>query len=233
MSYLHWNQQTITDFSAENVERMYADGYVFTRLGKGVMHQTRSARIDLSKFELSSENRRILKKCENLDITSIPLPLSKGESERGLSYDWQIGKMAKDFYKLRNADFSANKVKELITDPKKSNFNSLLIYSGQTTVNEFMGYVIGFETKNIFHYSYPFYDLALPRDTGLGMMLLAIQRSKSEGQKFFYLGSLQRPSDSYKLQFAGFEWFTPSNTEGFDGKEWQTDIEKAKQILNL
>ena len=52
--YLTWAEKTITDFSDANINSLYNEGYVFTRIGKGVMQQTRSVRIDLSKFELSS-----------------------------------------------------------------------------------------------------------------------------------------------------------------------------------
>jgi arginyl-tRNA--protein-N-Asp/Glu arginylyltransferase len=55
---------------------------------------------------------------------------------------------------------------------------------------------------------------------GLGMMTKAIQWAKENGLKYVYLGSLQRPTDTYKLQFSGLEWF--------DGKEWSTDLEKVK-----
>jgi hypothetical protein len=95
---------------------------VFTRKDKGVMQQTRSLRIDLSKFKLSSENRRILKKNEPLLLRpdTIPYP----------DYTWAIGKMGKDFYTTKFGDgtFSANKIKELVTDENKSNFNRLLSY---------------------------------------------------------------------------------------------------------
>ena len=91
MNYLHWNEITITDFSEKNVADMYDRGYVFTRIGKGVMHQTRSVRIDLGRFALSSENRRVLKKTENiLGPEPVGLPVS--------SYDFKIAKLAKDFY---------------------------------------------------------------------------------------------------------------------------------------
>ncbi|MDP2593542.1 MAG: hypothetical protein Q8P52_02760 [bacterium] len=226
--YLHWDQKTITDFSPESVEALYNNGYVFTRLGKGVMHQTRSARIDLSKFELSSENRRILKKCEGLEMEKLPLPLSLSSDDTRYAihdtrYSWPIGKMAKDFYQSRGAEFSANKVKELLTDNSKSNFNCLLRYTLHATRHT-SSYAICYDSPNIFHYSYPFYDINAPKDTGLGMMLLAIQKAKEDGRKYFYIGSLQRHSDTYKLQFEGMEWF--------DGNEWNTDMEAIKKLLD-
>src|SRR3989344_7272546 len=90
--YLTWNEKTVTDFSDTNIERMYATGYVFTRKGKGDIQQTRSLRVDLHKFELSSENRRVLARTSKLGIRNYEL------WDGSFKYDWQIGKMAKDFY---------------------------------------------------------------------------------------------------------------------------------------
>lgn len=187
---------------------MYDQGFVFTRIGKGVMHQTRSVRIDLSKFNLSSENRRILKK--GLDISlahsSIPYP----------NYSWEIGKLAKDFYDAKaDSSFSANKIRELITT--SDNFNSLLLFSD-------LGYAICYENKKVLHYCYPFYNLEKSsKDMGLIMMTKTIADAKERGLSYVYLGSLQRPNDTYKLQFEGIEWF--------DGKEWKSDVEEVKKIL--
>jgi arginyl-tRNA--protein-N-Asp/Glu arginylyltransferase len=209
MEYLHWNEEKITDFSDANITKMYNRGFVFTRIDKGVMHQTRSVRIDLSKFEPSSENRRVLKKVEGMEIEAFDLPYP--------AYSWELGKLAKDFYeeKFGPGIMSANKIKEMMTGDL--NFNFLLKFGND-------GYVICYKNPEIFHYSYPFYDLTeSPKDMGLGMMTKAIQGVKKKGHKYMYLGSLQRPTDTYKLQFAGLEWF--------DGKEWSADLKKVKTIL--
>lgn len=215
MNYLHWKEQTISDFSEANIAAQYDHGFVFTRIGKGVMHQTRSVRIDLSKFELSSENRRMLKKISEYDKQSLDLPLKE--------YDFKTAKLAKDFYekKFGHGIMSAQKVKEMLTDGAKSNFNEVLVYS---KLNKPLGYSICYENEQMVHYSYPFYDLDLaPKDMGLGMMTSAINWAKENGLKYIYLGSLQRPTDTYKLQFSGLEWF--------DGKDWQTDTTSLKEIL--
>ncbi len=216
MKYLHWNEQTITDSSDKAISDAYNAGYVFTRLGKGKMQQTRSIRIDLSAFELSSENRRILKKMSGLTIQDMHLPLPVD------SYDFKIGKLAKDFYekKFGAGIMSAQKIKEMLTDSDKSNFNTVLKYTETSPI----GFSICYTNKDILHYSYPFYDLNAPKDTGLGMMTLAIQYAKEHGLKYIYLGSLQRPTDTYKLQFSGIEWF--------DGTSWNTNIEEVKKLLN-
>ncbi|MBI4992913.1 MAG: hypothetical protein HZC26_02145 [Candidatus Magasanikbacteria bacterium] len=216
--YLKWAEQTITDFSDSNINSLYNQGYLFTRVGKGVMNQTRSIRIDLKKFKLTSENRRILKKTEDIGLRTYDLPIE--------DYDWSIGKMAKDFYetKFGKGIFSANKTKELLTS-NQSNFNKFFIYKNKTDI---AGYCIALETNKIIHYAYPFYLLSpisylLNPNTGLGMMLKAVIYAKESGKKYIYLGSAQRPTDTYKLQFEGLEWF--------DGKGWKTDIDELKKIL--
>lgn len=217
MKYLHWQEKTLNNASEDAVTKAYNAGFVFTRLGKGVMHQTRSVRIDLAKFELTSENRRILKKTDGLGIDVVTLPLRDG------GYDWSLGKLAKDFYdtKFEPGIMSAQKIKELLTDESKSNFNTLITFSKDETA---IGHAICYQNNSLLHYSYPFYDLkSAPKDIGLGMMIRAIQYAKSAGMKYIYLGSLQRPGDIYKLQFSGLEWF--------DGEKWQTDLDAAKAII--
>jgi phosphoglycerate kinase len=58
---------------------------------------------------------------------------------------------------------------------------------------------------------------------GLGMMLQAIIYAKEKAKKYIYLGSAQRPTDTYKLQFTGIEWW--------NGEIWQTDLDDLKKIL--
>ncbi len=226
MSYLSWNEQTISDFSDNTINHAYHNGYVFTRIKKGLMNQTRSLRIDLSKFNLSSENRRVLRKTDEIQFSLANLPYD--------NYHWSIGKMAKDFYteKFGDGTFSANKVRELLTS-EEGNFNRLFVYA----VNEHneignlkleigscvVGYCITLETNELIHYSYPFYDLSVNvSNFGMGMMLRAIIYAKEHSKKYIYLGSFQRPSDVYKLQFVGLEWF--------DGERWSGDVEKLRDI---
>jgi arginyl-tRNA--protein-N-Asp/Glu arginylyltransferase len=227
MPYLTWNEQTITDFSPEHIQAMYHDGFVCTRPEDGLMKQTRSLRIDLSQFELSSENRRILRKTEDVHMLRQSLPYA--------AYSWEIGKLAKDFYstKFGEGTFSANKAKELLTSGRKD-FNTLLTYSINSSdeiaasptaalSDNVVGYAICVETEELLHYSYPFYDLDAGKNTGMGMMLQALVYAKESGKKYIYLGSAQRPGDTYKFQFAGLEWF--------DGKVWNGDTSTLKRIL--
>lgn len=222
MDYLHWNETTETD-PLKAIE-LYDRGYLYTRINKGVLQQTRSIRINLAHFEPSSENRRVLRKTEHVSLSHHSIPYA--------DYHWSIGKLGKDFYSTKFGDgiMSAQKIKEAITDTTKSNWNKLLTYSielpegGGASDKGFLGYTICFEAGKILHYSYPFYDLKnSPTDMGLGMMTKALVDAKERGLDYVYLGSLQRPTDTYKLQFKGIEWF--------DGTQWQTSIDSAKEIL--
>lgn len=211
--YLKWDEQIIDDFSDANVTDKYSNGWLFTRVGHGIMHKTRSVRIDLKKFNLNSENRRVLKKTTGLDLQVAALPYS--------DYHWSIGKFGKDFYtnKFGDGTFSANKIRELLTEKEKSNFNRLLIFN---YCGKKIGYCVALETDKILHYSYPFYELtsSIP-NLGLGMMLRSILYAKENGKHYVYLGSFQRPTDTYKLQFENIEWF--------DGEEWSKDLAKLKK----
>lgn len=230
--YLKWAKRTLTPEEldspdqvkvAELIENLYAQGYVFTRTGRGAMNQTRSVRIDLSKFELTSENRRILKRTESILPTKPTI--AKIPDETAPNYDWHIHKIGHDFYeqKFGAGIFSANKIKAIVTDPQASSFNSLFKFAANCYCISYISKIPG----GILHYSYPFYDLSIAgeavKDLGLGMMIRAIVWAKENGLAYIYLGSLQRPSDSYKLQFKGLEWF--------DGTEWKNDINKAKGLF--
>lgn len=217
-NYYKTDQITQKDLSQSAIEEKYEKGYVFTRLGKGIMNQTRSLRIKLAEFELSSENKRVLKHVDGLKVEAKPLPLSLED------YDWEISKLAKTFYeaKFGNKTFSTNKARELLTNPFKSNYNSILIYDFG---KERVGYAICFETEKILHYGYPFYRLEeFNNNFGMGMMLLAIQKSKTADRDYMYLGSATKPADKYKLQFKGLEWF--------DGRVWSTDLEELKEKIS-
>jgi arginyl-tRNA--protein-N-Asp/Glu arginylyltransferase len=232
--YFTTGEITITDFTDENIVNMYDNGFVFTRKDKGVMNQTRSLRIDLSVFSLSSENRRVLRHTSDLTLKTIKLPIPISQ------YDYKIQKMAKDFYteKFGEKLFSANKIKEILTDENKSNFNTLIKYSIMESSNAtsnveekdadllpLMGYCICYENSSMLHYCYPFYDyMQYKNNYGLSMMLNAIQLAKNYGLNYFYIGSATRPSDKYKLDFNGLEWF--------DGQQWNQDIEKVKALIS-
>jgi hypothetical protein len=91
-----------------------------------------------------------------------------------------------------------------------------------------IGYCVALETNELIHYSYPFYELRTIgyelSNIGMAMMTKAVLYAKEQGKKYICLGSAQRPTDTYKLQFSGLEWF--------DGTVWSNDIKALKTILD-
>lgn len=215
-SYLCWDQKTVSEVDDTTFAYWYEKGYLATRVGRGILQQTRSIRIDLSVFRLSSENRRVLSKNNNRTCAFHPIPYEL--------YHWRIHKMGKEFYekKFGKNTFSAQKIKELFTTAD-TNFNGVLRYTSDKDT-EATGYCIVRVTPTFLHYAYPFYDPARKESTlGMGMMLQAILLAQKEKKQYVYLGSAQRTSDTYKLQFNGLEWF--------DGNCWQTNVDELKKVL--
>jgi len=210
----------VINLEEKKIIELYSNGYLFTRQSKGTLNQTRSLRINLSLFKVSSENRRILNKNPNLEFIVKSLPLE--------TYSWEIHKLGKDFYSKKFGDhiMSASKIKEMFTEEKKSNMNATFIYTLKESVNK-IGYSLIYINNNIIHYAYPFYDLNIPQvnNLGLAMMTKAIIWSKLSNKQYIYLGSVTDPKSKYKLQFEGLEWW---NNEI---KIWDTNIKKLKNLI--
>ncbi|MCL4392839.1 GNAT family N-acetyltransferase [Patescibacteria group bacterium] len=197
---------------SDDITLLYNEGYVFTRIGVGVMHKIKGLRVNISKFELSSENRRILRKEASVKCIVKKLPYS--------NYTYSIQKMGASFYaeKFGKGVFSAYKIAEIFTKQDNLNFNYVFEFRKD---NKSVGFAISFMNKDIIHYSYPFYDLDLnDRDLGLGMMSKVLEYAKDHDIKYVYLGSVYKKESLYKLQFRGGEWF--------DGYKWRDDLNTLK-----
>ena len=216
-NYLQFAETTVDADNTAEVSAKYNDGYLFTRKAKGNMYQTRSLRLKLAGFEFNSENRRVLRKFPVIEVRELSLPIVRED------YDWKIHKMGKHFYekKFGKGIFSAAKIKTLLTDKEKSNFNLLLRYSLPDGI---AGYAIAYLSSDVFHYAYPFYEFEkYPSNFGMAMMIRAILIAQKSGCSYAYLGSVRSDKDLYKLQFEGLEWF--------DGAAWQTSLEELKRTV--
>lgn len=224
MSYTIFSTHTLEDYNnADLVTEYYSRGFLFGRKFAGFIYETRSLRIDLKKFSLSSENRRVLRKFD-VELKALELPIQE------IVYDWRIHAMGKSFYKQKfeDVDFSANKIKELITRP--GNFNQLFVFSdpalGSENEGRNIGYAICYQNSQMLHYAFPFYDLAHnTSNLGMYMMLQSIIWAQMHGKEYVYLGGVTRPADRYKLQFAGLQWWDHEKSL------WNSDLELVKSYL--
>jgi arginyl-tRNA--protein-N-Asp/Glu arginylyltransferase len=209
--YLKTAETTIDAKNEEVVNDQYSNGFLFGRVSTGYMYQTRSLRIALQDFTLTSENKRVLKN-NDLQINSEDLPLQSVEP-------WRIQKLIKDFYSEKfNVKFSGAKAREILQG--EVNFNKLESFIS----DQVNGFALVYSNSMIKHYAYPFYDLQQnTNNLGMAMMLTSILQAQKEDQGFIYLGGATRPSDKYKLQFKNLQWW--------DGHIWQDDLESLKKIL--
>jgi len=181
------------DLTQDQVSINYSLGNKFNRIAKGNFSKDNVVRINLSKFSISSENRRILNKFNQVEITIESIPLEK--------YNWAIPKLYHDFYfnKFGKKIFSVNRVKDILNG--SLNFNSLLNFSFQ---GQIYGYCIIYINSELIHYSYPVYNLELINTNfGIYMLTKSIIWAKENGLKYIYLGGYSK----YKLQFKGVEVF--------------------------
>ncbi|MCB9790750.1 hypothetical protein H6764_01870 [Candidatus Nomurabacteria bacterium] len=196
----------------DTLKLIYDNGFLPTRIDKRLFYLCRSFRVDLRKFKLSSENRRIQKRNSSLSLEVHRL--------KNFTYSYEIGKLAKDFYteKFGPKTMSAQKAKWLFTS------------GAMTDVIEYKtdGYIVGYclvnKTKKILHYAYPFYKLELNNSNlGMGMMLQAIVYAKEKGLRYAYLGTVYTEASLYKTQFEGGQFF--------NGRAWDSDISLLKEIV--
>lgn len=200
--------------AGDDVDLIYQNGFLPARITTDLFYLARSVRIDLKNFQPTSENRRIERKNNYLSIAKV--------SYKDFKYSYEIGKLGKDFYdaKFGKKIMSAYKLKWLFTSGCCSH---ILVFKDKSK-ERVLGYCPCFESTDILHYAYPFYDISLPyKDLGMGMMLAAIKLAFSEQKKYVYLGTLYTESSLYKLQFKGIEYFT--------GYEWSSDIEELKKLV--
>lgn len=211
-NYHKFDEINIRNLNKSEIEDYYNKGYKLTRIN---LQSTRLIRVNLKDFSLSSENKRILNKYPNVKVELYKLPY--------LNYNWKISKLGHDFYQKKFGEklFSVNKLKSLFLNPEMNSMNSVLVYSEKTNI----GFCLCFNTLNIFHYSYPFYEIKYENSNfGMFMMTSAVKYSKENGYKYIYLGGCNSKKDLYKNQFNGIEWWT--------GENWSKDLALLKSLFN-
>lgn len=174
----------------------------------------RQVRIDLKKFALSSENRRILRKGEG--TSSALIPKTKFEytaARRDFFKTYADIKFGKDVMSYERLDL-------LFSSPITSH---VLVFNGPA--GEEIGTVtLYLEPNALAYYYYSFYDLKYyRRNLGMFMMTSAVAQFAERGFRYLYLGSCYLENALYKTQFAGAEFF--------NGVRWSSDLKELKYLV--
>ena len=175
----------------------------------------RQIRIALGKFTPSSENRRILRKGENITAKLIPRA------------EFEFTPVRREFCKrYTDAKFGASgmgyeRLDSLFNSPVTSH---VLCFTEAATGVEVGLATLYLEGDRMAFFYYAFYDLAhANRSLGLFMMTTAARLFAERGCGHLYLGSCYADNALYKTQFTGFEFC--------NGNAWSANLEELKFIL--
>jgi hypothetical protein len=176
----------------------------------------RQVRVNLAKFEPSSENRRICRKNANIEATLVPREKYDYTPERRQFFktyaDIKFGKDVMSFERLDG----------LFASPIISH---LLVFNETGTGSEVGAATLYLEGNELAYYYYAFYDLNYyARNLGMFMMTSAVALFAGRDIRNLYLGTCYSRTALYKTQFAGAEFF--------NGFRWSDDLDELKFIIS-
>ncbi len=204
----------------EDISPIYDQGFLpytgNTNLEKEVFYMARSLRVNLKAFTDSSENRRICRQIEPLNIKLETIkkedfdlndPVFKSFCEEYISE-----RIGGDKMSLERWDYILN-----------STIGShILKFSNEEKV---MGYILAGIGEKMLHYWFAFFDTDYMKSHSLGkyMMWKAIDWSKETGLDYAYLGTAYKTSALYKIR-------DHKALEFWDGQKWNTDVKLLKEL---
>jgi len=188
----------MSQFNLKNIgdiDENYQNGLLPQRNDKNLFYLQTSCRSNLANFNLSSENRRILRKTEDFTFEKIPL--------KDFVYDLKIQKEIYSWIKSLGWDYPISSVKNVF---KNHIFNYLYIW--KDSQNNTVAYSICYFSKNISHIAYVFYNPELAHgNLPIRLVLQVVIDSQILGLKYCYLGRFSEDSGFYKRNMPGFEYF--------------------------
>lgn len=180
----------------DSVEINYQNGLLPQRNNRDLFYIESSCRSDLSEFQLSSENRRIINKTKEYNYQRIPT--------NELLYTPQLQKTLSLWVKNLGWDFPTNSIKTIFTNHI---FNFVYIWKDQNNIP--VAYSVCYFSENISHIAYVFYDPQLNHSNlPIRLVLQTIIDSQDLGLKYCYLGRFSNDIGYYKRNMPGFQYFT-------------------------
>ena len=187
----------LNNFSA--IEENYQNGLLPQRNSKKLFYQQTSCRSNLSLFNLSSENRRILNKTKNFSFQKVPIS--------DFAYSIDIQKTLFSWIKKLEWNFPISSIKYIFS---KHIFN--YIYIWKDVNNCPVAYSICYFSKTISHIAYVFYNPSLSKtNLPIRLTLQVIIDSYKQKLQFCYLGRFEAKVQGvgyYKRNMPGFEYFS-------------------------
>lgn len=188
----------MTQFNIKNnnsIEANYQIGLLPQRNQKDFWYQESSSRSNLKNFNLSSENRRIIKKTQNFSFQKIQL--------KDFKYNLSIQKKIFNWIKQLEWDFPSSSIKTVFTDHI---FNYLYVWKDEN--NEEIAYSICYFSNTISHIAYVFYNPKYSHSNlPIRLVIQTIIDSHELNLDYCYLGRFSQDTGFYKRNMPGFEYF--------------------------
>lgn len=175
----------------------------------------RQIRIKLNNFRISSENRRILRKCDGIEYKL----LNRDQFE----YSNQWREFCKTYADIKFG-------KDVMTHSRLDSLfqakilTHVLIFIDSENNKEIGLVTLYLEEKSLAYYYYAFYALNYyHRNLGMYMMTSAVNYFKQEHFDFIFLGTCYSNNALYKTQFEGAEFF--------NGFQWSGNLKELKYMV--
>ena len=208
--------------SRMDLDLLYCQGFLpYTgnlKIDYDLFYKSRGLRIDLNNFSDTSENRRVNRKTETLQIQLTIHPIESFT-------DWDAYfEFANRYSEQRiGEDKMPTQRLEYITSRKY--LTHILTFTSNEKV---VGYVLAVLNHNLFHYWFGFYDTALLEKNipiGKWMMWRCIHFAKESGCQYIYLGNGYLETSLYKTRdFKAIEFY--------DGNQWNKELDLLHSLCN-
>jgi arginyl-tRNA--protein-N-Asp/Glu arginylyltransferase len=199
----------------ETAADLFAHGFLPSSRNLDRFYLCRQVRIDLKKFECSSENRRILRKGQGLSPTLLTkTKFDYTSTRRDFFKTYADIKFGKDVMSFERLDLL---FEGAIT-------SHVLVFTDPNSGQEVGTVTLYLQPNRLAYYYYAFYDLNYySRNLGMYMMTFAVQYFAELGYDYLYLGSCYLENALYKTQFSGSEFF--------NGVRWSDNLKELKYII--
>ncbi len=173
---------------------------------KNTFYMARSARVTLSQFEPSSENRRIAKRFDGQARREL---LTPAEAKT----DPECIPMVLEYFSKKHGAIvmPENRLIGILDTPLPLR---VVRYVGDAV----LGYTFEIVAEGVMHFWYSAYDMRYAQKSlGAWLMLDSIRNAKSEGRAHAYLGTVYGEKGKYKMNFQPLEYW--NGTEWIGGRE--------------
>ncbi|MDB6053628.1 MAG: arginine-tRNA-protein transferase [Verrucomicrobiales bacterium] len=201
--------------SGESPADCFAHGFLPGSRQMDRYYLCRHLRVDLRKFELNSENRRILRKGEGIEFTIVEKPQFQWNSERRTFCKTYADE------RFGEAVMTEERLDSIFTGEVTSH---VAVFKEAASGRELGIVPLFLQTGRMAYYYYGFYDLAfMAANLGMFMMTCMVNHFWNAGFPFIYLGTCYSDRALYKTQFKGIEFF--------NGNQWSGNIRELKYLL--